>query len=460
MLSTSSLRVKADGRSKMVKDPSQTSSLPPKERHTVKIGEASKVLGLHIDTLRRWEKRNKITPVRTPGGTRLYSLGELSSLVPKVLDQISKPPPTKPLPTKNLHRIDEESIYAHVYNKGVEKRIIFNDEEDYKVFIGFLKDYLTAPKSPDSIKKTFKVHNRIFRGTPHQPKNYLNQVELIAYCLMPDHFHLLLHQVTKNSLEKFIRSLCTRYSMYFNKKYKRSGALFEGPYKSVQVKGELQLIHLSRFFHHTGGYCSYQEYLGKRVTPWIKPQVILSQFNRETTYEDFVDKQEPDQKEKELIENITFDSETEHLERRDPARNEEMHPDPDLKPRSRLPQFLAASTTVFVLLVSLGIRNILMVSTPDVLSETKQSPPETSPEATSEAKPKTLVKIAVADKISIVNIRQQPATSSAIVNQAKDGDIFEFVSVSIDSDWFEVKLASGSAGFISATYAEVEKPNN
>src|SRR3989344_6913923 len=184
------------------------------------------------------------------------------------------------MPAKNLYREDKEGIYSHIYNKGVEKRIIFNDEKDYEVFQGFLKDYLTIPQDPENIKKEFSVHGRIFRGTPHQPKNYFNKVELIAYSLMPDHFHLLLRQKARGSLESFIRSLCTRYSIYFNKKYQHTGALFEGPYKSVQIKDKTRMLYLTRYLHHAGGYSSYARYLGKMATSWVNPEIVQSFFDR------------------------------------------------------------------------------------------------------------------------------------------------------------------------------------
>src|SRR3989344_6029163 len=149
------------------------------------------------------------------------------------------------MPAKNLLRVTEEGAYIHVFNKGVENRVIFTEPQDYEIFLGYLRDYLSMPSDPESKKKDFTVNGRTFRGTPHQPKNYFQKVELVAYCLMPNHFHLLLHQQTKASTERFIRSLCTRYSMYFNKKYKRMGALFEGPYKSVHIKVQLQLLHLT-----------------------------------------------------------------------------------------------------------------------------------------------------------------------------------------------------------------------
>ena len=381
------------------------------------------------------------------------------------------------MPAQNLYRKDDEGIYSHIYNRGVERRIIFCDGEDYRVFQGFLKDYLTAPQDPESIKKEFSVHGRIFRGTPHQPKNYFNKVELIAYSLMSDHFHLLLHQITRGSLEGFIRSLCTRYSIYFNKKYQRTGALFEGPYKSIQIKDELHLLHLTRYLHHTGGYCSYEEYLGERVTSWVKPIVVLSFFGKDSRdYKDFVEKNELDQKEKELIEDITFESEIQHLEGRVLARNEEIHLDPNLKPLQRVPEFLAM-TVVFLLLIGLGVRNIMISTTkssnpsptPSVLSITNPSPSPivlsktdtaTSSAVLSETKetqPKIL-RVKINDGGTSVNIRQKPTTDSEKIGQAKDGDTFEFVS--INSGWYEVKLPAGLTGFILTTYIEVMEEIN
>ena len=410
----------------MAKDPSQPSNL-------VKIGEAARILGLHTDTLRRWEKSAKITSIRTPGGTRLYSLNELKNLIPKMLDNSPPPPKPEQSSAKNPRRSDEEGVYYHIYNRGVEKRIIFETGEDYRVFLGFLEEYLTPPKNESSIEKDFEVRGRTFKGTPHQPKNYLNKVELIAYNLMPDHFHLLVHQVTKGSVESFIRSLCTRYSMYFNKKYRHTGALFEGPYKSVRVMDEPRLLHLTRYLHHAGGYCSYPEYSGARITSWVKPKKGTGNYK--------------DSVEMGLIEDITFESETAHLERRGLARNEEI--------RSRIPEFLATAA-VFLLLLALGIRNIMSSTT---ISPIPPSPPAvlSETEDIEEIKPKIILTIKINEASASVNIRQKPTIQSEKIGQAKDGDSFEFLS--LDSGWYGVKLATDSAGFISAEYV-TEETNN
>lgn len=384
------------------------------------------------------------------------------------------------MPAKNLTRINDVATYSHIYNGGVEERIIFESVADYEVFLGFLKDYLT-PQDPGSIKKDFKVHGRIFQGVPHLPKNYFNEVELIAYSLMPDRFHLILHQKTRGSIERFLRSLCTRYSMYFNKKYHRSGSLFEGPYKSVQVKDKLRLSRLTAFLHHSGDNSSYPEYLGSRNTPWVKQQIVLSLFKGTGDYKDFVEKYQPDQNEKQL-------SKSDHLERRSPASNKDLRTDSDLKIRSRMPQFLAISTLVFVLLVTFSVWNINIsaakspkpLPSPAVLAETQKSSPSATPEATSaaileasataemstapadavksEVKPETTLTVKIGDGSSYVNIRQKPTTNSEKIGQAHDGDTFAFISV--DSGWYEIRLADGQRGFISKKYTVTNEGDN
>lgn len=359
------------------------------------------------------------------------------------------------MPAKNLSRNDEEGMYSHIYNKGVGKQSIFKDENDYEVFRGFLKDYLTAPQDPKSIKKAFAVNGQTFQGTPHLPKNYFNTVELMAYSLMPDHFHLLLHQKTRGSLERLMRSLSTRYSMYFNKKYERTGTLFAGPYKSIQIKDEPHLLLLTRYLHQSGDHSSYAEYVGARITSWVTPEKGTG------NYKDFMEKYELSQEEKEALKEITLENETEHLERRDLERNvenyppdmpmvssEEIHRDPYLNPLRRVPEILATAV-VFSLLFTLGLRNVKAskvktpnpTSAPSVLSKTEES---------KEIKSKVIVTIKINNGAAMVNIHQKPTINSKKIGEAKNGDTLEYVS--LNSEWYGIKLADGSIGFIPAAY--------
>lgn len=208
------------------------------------------------------------------------------------------------MPSRNVYKTLIKDGYYHVYNRGVEKRTVFLVEKDYMVFLNNLKIYLTKPDEPSLQGTTLKT-------LPRQRKNYNTGVELIAYCLMPNHFHILIKQIDDNSLKNFMKSLTVKYSMYFNKKYDRVGQLFQGRYKAVLITNDSYLLHLSRYIHlnpseYTNNlvdaYSSYGDYLGLRKTKWIKPDIVLNFFNKQVTpefkkinnYKDFVEKYKKD----------------------------------------------------------------------------------------------------------------------------------------------------------------------
>lgn len=226
------------------------------------------------------------------------------------------------MPARNSRKIYSDDGIYHVYNRGVEKRIIFEDEQDHKVFLSYLKEYLSPIAKEKLVKTTFLVRGTSNIGFKRNPKNYNQQLELLAYCLMPNHLHLILKVSKGDVLKKFMQSLLTRYSMYFNKKYKRVGSLFQGRYKAVLVNEEFYLIHLSRYIHLnpsdfvsnlTEGYSSYADYIGLRNTTWINSKVILSYFNNKVfpdfkkvnSYKNFVEKfEKPSEK---ILEEIVIE---------------------------------------------------------------------------------------------------------------------------------------------------------
>lgn len=388
------------------------------------------------------------------------------------------------MPAQNLRRTDEGGIYLHVFNKGIENRAIFRDEDDFRVFLGFLEEYLSARKDAESVKKEFSVNGRTFRGVPHQPKNYLGKVELLAYNLQPDHFHLLLHQKTRKSLQGFIRSLCTRYSMYFNKKYKHTGTLFEGPYKSVQIEDKT-LPLLTHYLHKNGDYSTFPEYSKLKNTSWVRTKIVLSIKNGNDNFQDyqgFIKKFEPNKEEIDQLKKIVIEKFRSHLEGSNLSRDdenyfqeiptessEEIYIDSDLKPLQRIPEFLGM-TVVFFLLLTFGVRNVIgstiqspqpsTLGTDTVVSITKSPQPLQVPPApstssavlkTEEIKPKIMLIIDAKDASASVNIRQEPASYSKNIGKTKNGDTFEFVSFD-STGWYGVKLPDGSIGFISAEY--------
>jgi len=157
------------------------------------------------------------------------------------------------MPAKNRTKIYVENGYYHLYNRGVEKRNIFLDQQDYGVFLCYLKEYLT-PRDEKQLKKILANTKTSYREKAKILKilalnNFSEEITLIAYCLMPNHFHFLLKQKNAGSIDQLMNSLGTRYTMYFNKKYNRVGVLYQGVYKAVLVSTDDQLLHLTRYIH-------------------------------------------------------------------------------------------------------------------------------------------------------------------------------------------------------------------
>jgi len=416
---------------------------------------------------------------------------------------------------QGLKKTNKDKVCFHVYNRGAADGMIFNDKQDYELFLSFLEGYLTLPPTSENLQKTFTVNGRAFRGVPHQPKNYFNKIELLGYCLAPDHFHLLLRPIVKNSLEGFMRSLSTKYSIYFNKKYQRQGSLFGGPYKLAPINDAPCLLNMTRYFHNhcqekkgdnlINRYSSYAEYLGKRKTSWVKASIVLSFFENFKNkflkniknYEDFVEKYNLNQKEKELLERTIIENESTNLEnnvlplaKRSVVTGTVAYT--PLKIQQRIPEFAVASFFFAVLFTS-SFLNIRFSSTPrnnliltlisqaseqfstqnleqtftrlgqistqilgqnstQTLGESSTQTLEKTPELKEDIKPKTMLVVKI-DESASANIRQSPTTDSKVIAEAKNGDTFEFVSE--NSGWYEIKLGNGSIAFISASIGEL-----
>lgn len=194
------------------------------------------------------------------------------------------------MPSKNIIKDFLPESYYHIYNRGVAKQKIFLDEQDYKTFLSYLKIYLTKKDESKKLAPT------------RQLKNFFEELILLAYCLMPNHFHLFIWQKNERSMANFMRSIATKYSRYFNKKYKRVGPIFQSRYKAVLVTRENQFIYLSKYIHRNPRstrtdlvgykYSSYPNYLGYFNQAWVDKSEILSYFsklNRKESYRKFVE---------------------------------------------------------------------------------------------------------------------------------------------------------------------------
>lgn len=224
--------------------------------------------------------------------------------------------------SKNRTKIYVENTYYHVYNRGVEKRNIFIDDRDYGVFLSYLKFYLMPPVTQKDPRGPSP------RLSPAQQlSNHNNKISLISYCLMPNHFHLLIKQTGKDSMTKFLRALATRYSMYFNKRYVRVGSLFQGRYKAVLIDNEMQFLYLTKYIHRNPldlpdyskinlleyPYSSYRNFTGNILQVWIDPSDITHRYSNKNplnTYQSFVEESNELSTEIETLGNLTLDKES------------------------------------------------------------------------------------------------------------------------------------------------------
>lgn len=202
------------------------------------------------------------------------------------------------MPSKNVVKEFEADAVYHVYNRGVEGRDIFMDERDYSVFLSFLKYALL---SDTEHQKEEVVDNSLLSDAQRfnlRREGLADKVDLISFCLMPNHFHLLLYQHTDDGITKLMRSIVTGYVMYFNKRHKRTGSLFQGVYKASRIKTDSYWQHVSRYIHlnpvdlgtdyRDYPYSSYRFFAGKASAEWVKPELVMQGFRGPSDYERFV----------------------------------------------------------------------------------------------------------------------------------------------------------------------------
>lgn len=142
-----------------------------------------------------------------------------------------------------------EGEFYHIYNRGVEKRDTFIDKQDYLRFIYCLFEF----NKNDAIINTKRDFNpNLFEVRPRtddKEEKTNNLVEIIQFVLMPNHYHLLLRQKQDGGISKFMQKIGTGYTMYFNQKNNRVGALFQGKFKAVLIDKDNYLEHLSFYIH-------------------------------------------------------------------------------------------------------------------------------------------------------------------------------------------------------------------
>ena len=203
---------------------------------------------------------------------------------------------------------EAEQGYYHVFNRGVDKKVIFIDQGDYERFL-FLLLYLQGDFVIKNLQREFVQHRVLHKlNVSSLCKEFEKdickdrQVEIVNFCIMPNHFHLTVHELQKGGLSKYMHRLLNSYSKFFNTKYERNGHAFQGAYKSVVILHDNQLSYTSAYIHHNPkelqgwnqnpeeyAWSSYQDYIGEnRWGNLLKPEIILEKHSSKKDYFDMV----------------------------------------------------------------------------------------------------------------------------------------------------------------------------
>lgn len=221
-----------------------------------------------------------------------------------------------------------EGEYYHIFNRGVDKRDVFLNQDDFQRFLTSMVEFnVLEPIGSiyeNSFRKKTNLRNKVSKSKKTEPL-----VEYIAYCLNKNHFHFILKQCAKKGIEKLMHRLGLGFTKYFNQKHKRSGSLFQGTFKSVHIESNEQLIYLSAYVNLNNrvhkprlgnlvSKSSWEEFVGKPKEQICEIRVILDQFHNIGEYKKMAEEtveEIRDRREEALFDNII----TEDLETKFPS---------------------------------------------------------------------------------------------------------------------------------------------
>ncbi|OGD83365.1 hypothetical protein A3J17_03145 [Candidatus Curtissbacteria bacterium RIFCSPLOWO2_02_FULL_40_11] len=216
--------------------------------------------------------------------------------------------------------IATNEIY-HVINRGVNQQPIFGNKYDYERIsqLIFYYQFANLPLRFSFLKRLTKgERGKLFENL----KKSSRLVTLLAYCLMPNHFHLLIRQEQDNGISKFLANLQNSYTKYYNSKHKRTGHLFQGQFKAIRIEKEEQLLHTSRYIH-LNPYTAYVvktadnlkeypwssliQYVSKDKKGICETNLILNKFFTKNKYLKFVLDQKDYQRQLDKIKHVLLE---------------------------------------------------------------------------------------------------------------------------------------------------------
>lgn len=204
------------------------------------------------------------------------------------------------MPKRNSIKLYGADQYYHLYNRGSNRQDIFLESNDYFYFLNLFKRHLSK-------EVMFDKSGRVFT-------KYDSEVELTAFCLMPNHFHLLCYLKEPDGIVHLMRSVMTAYTMYFNKKYKHSGKLYEGTFLAVRVDNDAYLWQVSRYIHLNPldaghdyldyDYSSVGYFSGAKHADWIHINRLVESESDKLEYIQFISDYETMHQEMKYLKNI------------------------------------------------------------------------------------------------------------------------------------------------------------
>ena len=181
----------------------------------------------------------------------------------------------------------------HILNRGVDKRKIFLDDGDYLRFIHDLFEFNNT-EPVNNLTYYFRKIQYKDSASPYiitqERKERVKRkllVEILAFCLLPNHYHLLLQPLLDGGVVKFITKLNMGYAKYFNEKYERNGVLFQGRYKSILVNKESHFIHLPYYIHLNALDLKFPGWRNKEIENYKAAMRFLENY-RWSSFPDYI----------------------------------------------------------------------------------------------------------------------------------------------------------------------------
>ncbi|MDP3724221.1 MAG: transposase [bacterium] len=192
--------------------------------------------------------------------------------------------------------------YYHIFNRSVNKQPIFLQRPNYQRFIDIIRFYKVA-KPPCRFSRFLDLPQRDQIAVIEALALAKPSVSVLTYCIMPNHFHLLVRQEQDRGISNMVSVIQNSYAKYFNIKYGRVGAFWQGPFKAVLVEDDEQLLHVSRYIHlnpytsdiiqrkeeiFTYPWSSIGEYVGTKEGEFCRKEEIVSHYRSPEEYAEFI----------------------------------------------------------------------------------------------------------------------------------------------------------------------------